>query len=109
MLYVSLNHDSSRIRTIKKESMSDTQHTLNEAIEFAGVGLHTGEEVKMTIIPAAENHGYKFQRIDLEKQPIIKADVDNVVSTERGTTLEQKKRWNTQVSTLFKLFLTDII
>ena len=69
--------------------MSDKQHTLKESIEFLGVGLHTGEEVKMTILPAAENHGYKFQRTDLEKQPIIKADVDNVVSTERGTTLEQ--------------------
>ncbi len=69
--------------------MSEKQHTLKEAIEFLGVGLHTGEQVKMTILPAAENHGYKFQRVDLENQPIIKADVDNVVSTERGTTLEQ--------------------
>jgi len=69
--------------------MSEKQHTLKEAIEFNGVGLHTGEAVKMTILPADGNHGYKFQRTDLEKQPIIKADVDNVVSTERGTTLEQ--------------------
>ncbi|MFK8038460.1 MAG: bifunctional UDP-3-O-[3-hydroxymyristoyl] N-acetylglucosamine deacetylase/3-hydroxyacyl-ACP dehydratase [Crocinitomicaceae bacterium] len=69
--------------------MSEKQCTLKETIEFTGVGLHTGETVKMTILPAAENHGYKFQRVDIEKQPIIKADVDNVVSTERGTTLEQ--------------------
>jgi len=69
--------------------MSDKQRTLKEEIKFQGVGLHTGEIVNMTIKPAKENHGYKFQRIDLEKQPIIKADPDNVVSTERGTTLEQ--------------------
>ena len=69
--------------------MSEKQHTLKETLEFQGVGLHTGEPVTMTILPAAENHGYKFQRVDLEKQPVIKADVDNVVSTERGTTLEQ--------------------
>ncbi|MFK8044215.1 MAG: bifunctional UDP-3-O-[3-hydroxymyristoyl] N-acetylglucosamine deacetylase/3-hydroxyacyl-ACP dehydratase [Crocinitomicaceae bacterium] len=69
--------------------MSEKQCTLQAAIEFNGVGLHTGEAVKMTILPADANHGYKFQRVDIEKQPIIKADVDNVVSTERGTTLEQ--------------------
>jgi len=69
--------------------MSDKQRTLKEEIKFQGVGLHTGEVVNMTIKPAKVNHGYKFQRIDLEKQPIIKADPDNVVSTERGTTLEQ--------------------
>ncbi len=68
--------------------MSDKQRTLKEAIEFNGVGLHTGEAVTMTIHPAADNHGYKFQRIDLENQPIIKADADLVVSTDRGTTLE---------------------
>ena len=43
----------------------------------------------MEICPAADNHGYKFQRVDLENQPIIKADVDYVVATDRGTTLEQ--------------------
>jgi len=69
--------------------MSDKQRTLKEEIKFQGVGLHTGEVVNMTTKPAKVNHGYKFQRIDLEKQPIIKADPDNVVSTERGTTLEQ--------------------
>ena len=69
--------------------MSDKQRTLKEEIKFQGVGLHTGEVVNMTIKPAKENHGYKFKRTDLENQPVIKADPDNVVSTERGTTLEQ--------------------
>jgi UDP-3-O-[3-hydroxymyristoyl] N-acetylglucosamine deacetylase/3-hydroxyacyl-[acyl-carrier-protein] dehydratase len=69
--------------------MSDKQRTLKQAINFKGVGLHTGEVVNMTVKPAPANHGYKFQRIDLENKPIINADPDNVVSTERGTTLEQ--------------------
>jgi UDP-3-O-[3-hydroxymyristoyl] N-acetylglucosamine deacetylase/3-hydroxyacyl-[acyl-carrier-protein] dehydratase len=68
--------------------MADLQRTLSEKIRFEGVGLHTGERVVMEIHPAPENHGYKFQRIDLDGQPIIKADADLVVSTERGTTLE---------------------
>ncbi len=69
--------------------MSEKQRTLNAEIRFKGVGLHTGEVVNMIVLPAPVNHGYKFQRIDLDHQPIIKADADNVVSTERGTTLEQ--------------------
>jgi UDP-3-O-[3-hydroxymyristoyl] N-acetylglucosamine deacetylase/3-hydroxyacyl-[acyl-carrier-protein] dehydratase len=69
--------------------MNKKQHTLNATIELQGVGLHTGENVKVTIEPAAENHGYKFQRTDIEGEPIIPADADLVVSTERGTTLEK--------------------
>ena len=68
--------------------MSEKQRTLKEAIVFKGVGLHTGEIVTMEVCPAPDNHGYKFQRIDLENQPIIKADADLVVATDRGTTLE---------------------
>ncbi len=69
--------------------MAEKQKTLKSEIKLSGVGLHTGELVNLTICPAPPKHGYKFQRIDLEDQPIIKADPDNVVSTARGTTLEQ--------------------
>ena len=69
--------------------MSEKQRTLKGIVKVNGIGLHTGLEVNLEIHPAPDNHGYKFQRIDLEGKPIIKADVDYVVSTERGTTLEQ--------------------
>ena len=69
--------------------MFTKQHTLNNTIELVGVGLHTGSKVKVIIEPAPENHGYKFQRTDIEGNPIIPADADLVVSTERGTTLEK--------------------
>lgn len=69
--------------------MNEKQRTLKQAVSFEGVGLHTGAKVKVTICPAPENHGYKFQRVDLEGQPTIKADCDLVVETNRGTTLEQ--------------------
>ncbi len=68
--------------------MGDLQRTLKESVKISGIGLHTGEAVNLEICPAPENHGYKFQRIDLDGQPIIKADCDLVVSTDRGTTLE---------------------
>ena len=70
--------------------MSEKQQTLKESVKLNGVGLHTGKAVEIEIEPAPENYGYKFQRIDTEGEPIIEADVDLVVSTERGTTLEKK-------------------
>lgn len=69
--------------------MNMYQSTIKTAVTVAGVGLHTGNEVKMTFKPAPTNHGVKFKRIDLEGQPEIKADVDYVVDISRGTTLEQ--------------------
>jgi UDP-3-O-[3-hydroxymyristoyl] N-acetylglucosamine deacetylase/3-hydroxyacyl-[acyl-carrier-protein] dehydratase len=69
--------------------MAEKQQTLKESIEFNGVGLHTGKPVKMIIKPAPANHWFKFKRVDLEGNPIICADVDNVYSTKRGTSLKQ--------------------
>ncbi len=69
--------------------MAEKQRTLKEAVRLSGVGLHTGEKVNIEILPAKENHGYKFQRIDLDGEPTINADCDLVVATDRGTTLEQ--------------------
>lgn len=65
------------------------QHTIQKSVTLSGVGLHTGAYTNMTFVPAKTNHGIKFQRIDLEGQPIIDADVDNVVDVSRGTTIEQ--------------------
>ncbi len=67
--------------------MNSKQRTLKSPATFSGVGLHTGKNVKVVVRPAPENHGYKFQRIDLEDQPIIPATPENVVGTQRGTTL----------------------
>ena len=69
--------------------MIENQRTLKNAVKLIGIGLHTGEKVTLELCPAPDNHGYKFQRIDLEGEPTIDADADLVVSTERGTTLEQ--------------------
>jgi UDP-3-O-[3-hydroxymyristoyl] N-acetylglucosamine deacetylase/3-hydroxyacyl-[acyl-carrier-protein] dehydratase len=63
------------------------QSTLKAPIELSGAGLHSGLEVRMTLHPAPENHGIVFRRIDQPEQPRIKADVDMVVDTSRGTTL----------------------
>lgn len=65
------------------------QHTIKQPVTIRGIGLHTGHEVTMTFRPAEAGHGIKFQRIDLTDKPCIKADVNFVVSTLRGTTIQQ--------------------
>ena len=65
------------------------QKTIAKEISLQGVGLHTGKEVKLTFVPAPENFGYAFKRIDLEGEPIIEADVNSVTNTLRGTCLEK--------------------
>ena len=71
--------------TVSKEK----QRTIAKEIILKGVGLHTGENVTMKFMPAPENHGYAFKRIDLEGAPIIEADAKYVVNTQRGTNLEK--------------------
>ncbi|TXB65433.1 bifunctional UDP-3-O-[3-hydroxymyristoyl] N-acetylglucosamine deacetylase/3-hydroxyacyl-ACP dehydratase [Vicingus serpentipes] len=69
--------------------MMAKQKTIKSEFSIVGVGLHTGEKVTLTVKPAADNHGFKFKRVDIEGQPIINADADLVVDTSRGTTLEK--------------------
>lgn len=65
------------------------QKTIQNEISLTGVGLHTGKEVKMTFKPAPINNGYTFVRVDLEGSPVIEADANYVVNTQRGTNLEK--------------------
>lgn len=78
-------HSTHRSKAAKQP---ENQQTLRGAVSLPGVGLHTGREVHMTMRPANPGHGIRFQRIDLPEKPIVKADVDYVVDTSRGTTLE---------------------
>lgn len=71
------------------EKISDKQKTIAKEISLTGVGLHTGENVTLKFLPAAENHGYAFKRVDIEGEPIIEADANYVINTQRGTNLEK--------------------
>lgn len=69
--------------------MEVKQKTLAKSFKIEGKGLHTGVNVTMNFMPAPENHGFKFKRVDLPNQPVIDADVDLVIDTSRGTLLEK--------------------
>lgn len=67
--------------------MDYRQRTLKSEVECTGIGLHSGEKVKLTIKPSSCNTGIRFVRTDLPGNPMIKARVDNVFDTVLATTI----------------------
>jgi len=63
------------------------QRTLNKKGSFTGTGLHTGNKTTITFNPSPDDSGIKFVRTDLKDRPVIEADIDHVVETDRGTTI----------------------
>ena len=69
--------------------MAIKQRTLAAPIAFEGKGLHTGLQVNMRVIPAEDNTGIIFRRVDLEGCPEVPALCEYVTDTSRGTTIEK--------------------
>jgi UDP-3-O-[3-hydroxymyristoyl] N-acetylglucosamine deacetylase/3-hydroxyacyl-[acyl-carrier-protein] dehydratase len=63
------------------------RRTIAGPATIAGIGLHTGSDVKLTFLPGESGSGIVFQRADLPSQPTIPARVDRVQKLERRTTL----------------------
>ncbi len=69
--------------------MNTNQHTISKEADIEGVGLHTGERVKLIFKPAEANTGFTFIRTDLEGRPEIPAEARYVSTTARGTTISK--------------------
>ena len=86
------------------------QKTIIEPIMFKGIGLHNGLRSEIKILPALENHGIIFKRIDLNSNNLIKANYKNVSSAVLCTTL--KNKFEVSVSTvehlLAALYITGV-
>ena len=67
------------------------QKTLSKSVSFKGIGLHSGKSAVIKLLPADENNGIVFKRIDLKKNNLIKANFVNVSSAKLCTTLENNK------------------
>ncbi len=63
------------------------QKTISKKVLLSGIGVHTGSKATMTFCPAPPGYGIEFVRVDLPNRPVIKADIENVVHTARGTIL----------------------
>ena len=75
-----------------------TQKTIAKKISFEGIGIHTGENVNLNIVPASPNSGIIFKRIDLKSNNIISPNYYNVVDTTLCTTISNE--YDAKVSTI---------
>ena len=67
--------------------MDYRQRTVRDDVSCTGIGLHSGEKVRLTIKPAPPDTGIKFIRKDSSHNRTIKAHFDNVVDTHLSTTI----------------------
>lgn len=74
-----------------EEEIVRYQRTIASPINCAGIGLHSGLKVKMAILPAPENTGVVFCRVDRKNRLEIQAAAENVVDTSLNTTLGKGK------------------
>lgn len=79
------------------------QNTIKSKFTVSGKGLHYGNNINVTLLPAEPNTGIVFRRIDLENSPSIPASIEYVTDTSRGTTLEKN---GVKVSTIEHLMAT---
>ena len=63
------------------------QRTIQEKISCSGIGLHSGQTIRMELLPAPEDNGITFRRADSPGHPEIKACIEHVVDTRLATTL----------------------
>ena len=67
--------------------------TIKNSVEILGIGLHKGEEIKLTLKPSENNNerGIIFKRIDVsDKNNIVKVNYRNLFDLERGTNIRNE-------------------
>ena len=74
------------------------QKTVNQDVIIDGIGLHSGKNVKMRILPALPNSGIQFKRIDISNNNIIIPSVFNVTNATLCTTISNE--YGVKVSTI---------
>ena len=66
------------------------QKTIKEKISLDGIGLHTGKDVQLNLLPSEPNTGIIFKRIDLKNNNIVMPRYNNVIDTTLCTTLSNE-------------------
>jgi len=65
------------------------QNTIRKSISCAGIGLHSGKKVNITLKPSEVNSGVTFKRVDISSDAIVKASLENMVNTNYATSLRK--------------------
>ena len=86
------------------------QKTICRPIIFQGIGLHSGKNSKIAVLPGTSDQGIIFKRVDLKKNNIVLANYESVSSAKLCTTLENEQ--GVKVSTvehlLAALYIAEI-
>ena len=75
-----------------------TQKTVSKKLYFNGIGIHSGKNVRLEILPAGPNTGIVFKRIDLKNNNLIYPNFMNVSNTALSTTISNSN--GVKVSTI---------
>ena len=73
-------------------SKKQNQQTIKEAISISGIGLHSGKQVGMKLLPAEVDQGVKFIRSDKKNNNVIDALWSNVSETVLSTTISNNSK-----------------
>lgn len=71
--------------------MKVKRKSIKNLIEYSGIGLHKGKDIKIRLLPAKSGEGIVFIRTDLETGNIIKLDITNVFDPIRGTNIRNQE------------------
>jgi len=75
-----------------------TQKTILKKISVEGIGIHSGLNVKLDILPSSPNSGIVFKRVDLKKNNIVIPNFNNVTDSTLCTTISNE--YGVKVSTI---------
>ncbi len=75
-----------------------SQSTIADKVSFSGIGIHTGMNVNVNILPASPNSGIIFKRIDLKKNNVVIPNFENVSDATLCTTVSNQ--FGVKVSTI---------
>ncbi|CAC5342297.1 MULTISPECIES: UDP-3-O-acyl-N-acetylglucosamine deacetylase [Planktothrix] len=70
--------------------INHSEYTLKAGFSCSGVGLHTGVNTTVRVLPANPGEGRYFVRVDLPENPQIPARLESVLSTTLSTELGTK-------------------
>ncbi len=86
------------------------QQTISEPVSLKGIGLHTGKNAELRILPGNDDQGIIFKRSDLTDNNIIEANYNNVSNAKLCTTLKNKSgiKVSTVEHLLAALYISEI-
>jgi UDP-3-O-[3-hydroxymyristoyl] N-acetylglucosamine deacetylase/3-hydroxyacyl-[acyl-carrier-protein] dehydratase len=64
------------------------QRTLKSPVEYRGIGLHSGKDIRIVVRPAEAGTGVTFVRTDIEDHPVVRAHGANMKARQRRTCIQ---------------------